>query len=94
MNIALSELLEEPIRRRAEAAGFKTADEYVEAIVLADLDRAGAATAPKIYPKLSPETEARIREGLDQLDAGLGVKVDEAFWEEIHRRVREPKAGA
>jgi hypothetical protein len=94
MKIALSRSLESAIRRRAEAAGFKTADDYVEAVVLADLGRAESEAGPKSYPELSPETEAKIQAGLDQLDAGLGIRVNEAFWEEMHRRVREPQTGA
>jgi predicted transcriptional regulator len=93
MKISLSESLETAIRRRAEAAGFKTPDEYVVAVVLADLDRAGSATGSEVGPELSPETEAKIQAGLDDIDAGRVIVPDEAFWEAMHRRVREPRAG-
>jgi len=45
-------------------------------------------------PELSPDTLAKIQVGLDELDAGLGIKVDDLFWQEMRRQVREPKAGA
>jgi len=60
----------------------------------ADLDRAGSATAREVYPELSPDTLAKIQVGLDELDAGLGIKVDNLFWQDMRRQVREPKAGA
>ena len=93
MNIALSESLEAAIRRRAESAGFKSADEYVEAIVMADLNRAESTTGPKVFPKLSPETEAEIQAGLDDIDAGRVVIPDDAYWEAKHQRIRESRAG-
>jgi hypothetical protein len=89
MNIALSESLESAIRRRAESAGFKSADDYVEAIVLADLSRAESATGPKVFPELSRETEASIQAGLDDIDAGRVVSPDDAYWEAKHQRIRE-----
>jgi hypothetical protein len=93
MNVALSESLETAILRRAAAAGYKSADEYVEAVVLADLNRAGPTPGPKAYPALSEETEATIREGLDDFDAGRVIVPDEAYWEAKHRRISESKAG-
>ncbi len=52
------------------------------------------AQARSLHRELSPDTLAKIQVGLDELDAGLGIKVDDHFWEEMRRQVREPKAGA
>jgi hypothetical protein len=94
LEISLPESVEAAIHRRAESAGFASPAAYVRALVLADLDRAGSETAPEVYPELSPETLAKIQTGLDELDAGLGIKVNDVFWEEMRRHVREPRAGA
>jgi len=94
LEISLPESVEAAIHRRAESAGFTSPAAYVRALVLADLDRAGSSTAPKVYPELSPDTLERIQVGLDELDAGLGIKVDEPFWQEMHPQVRKPKTGA
>lgn len=94
LEISLPESLEAAMHRRAESAGFASPAAYVRALVLADLDRAGSATAPRVYPELSADTVAKIQVGLDELDAGLGINVDDLFWEEMRRQVREPKAGA
>ena len=90
MNIALNEYLVEAVRRRAMAAGYSSPDDYVEAVIRADLEQTGEPV-PEVYPELSPETEAAIHEGLD---SGAGVVADEAFWSERHRRLAERQAGA
>jgi hypothetical protein len=94
LEISLPESVEAAIHSRTESAGFDSPAEHVRALVLADLDHAGSETAPDVYPELSPETLAKIQTGLDKLDAGLGIKVDDGFWEEMRRHAREPKAGA
>ena len=81
LEISLPESTEAALHRRAESAGFASPAAYVRALVLADLDRAGSATALKVYPELSPDTLVKIQVGLDELDAGLGIKVDDPFWE-------------
>src|SRR5438874_3882490 len=80
LEISLPESMEAAIHRRAESAGFASPAAYVRALVLADLERAGSATARAVYPELSPDTLAKIQVGLDELDAGLGIRVDDLFW--------------
>jgi hypothetical protein len=94
VEMRLPESVRAAVQRRAEAAGFASPDEYVQALVLADLNRADLGPEPKTYPELSPETLAKIQEGLDDIAAGRVIVPDEAYWEAKHRRVREPKSGA
>ena len=88
---------------RALAAGFVSPDEYVRSLILADLGRNGPERGPvlvpepsdtKTYPALTPETLAMLQVGLDELDAGLGMKVDDPFWEELRREVLGPRTVA
>jgi hypothetical protein len=88
LEISLPESVKAAIHRRAESAGFASPAAYVKALVLADLDRAGSAAAREVYPDLSSDTLAKIQVGLDELDAGLGIKVDDLFWQEMRRQVR------
>ena len=94
VEMRLPESVGAAVRKRAEATGFATPDEYVQTLVMADLDRAGDGEGPREYPELSPETLAKLQAGLDSVAAGRVVTVDEAFWEEMHRRVWGPKSGA
>jgi hypothetical protein len=94
LEISLPESVEAAIHRRAESTGFASPAAYVRALILADLDRAGSPVACEVYPELSSDTLAKIQVGLDELDAGQGIKVDDPFWDEMRRQVREPKAGA
>src|SRR5262249_27340581 len=93
LEMRLPESVGAAVQRRVEEAGFASPDEYVRALVLADLNRAGSGVKTKVYPELSPETLAMIQKGLDDVEAGRVIKVDETFWEERLRRIREPKAG-
>jgi Arc/MetJ-type ribon-helix-helix transcriptional regulator len=79
LEISLPESVKAAINRRVESAGFASPAAYVRALVLADLDRAGSATVREAYPELSPDTLAKIQVGLDELDGGLGIKVDDLF---------------
>ncbi len=94
VEMRLPESVGAAVRKRAEATGFASPDEYVQTLVLADLDRADDGEEPKVYPELSQETLAKLQEGLDSVAAGRVVKVDEAFWEDMHRRVWDSKSGA
>jgi len=94
VSMRLPESVRAAVQRRVASAGFASPDDYVQALVLADLDRADPEPESKVYLELSPETLAKIQVGLDQIAAGQGIKVDEAFWEAKHRRIREPRNGA
>lgn len=75
--IQLSDQLYQDARRRAEAAGFVTVDEYVADIVQQDIEVPG-----DLDYLFTPGRLARIDEGIAQIDAGLGIpleKVRESF---------------
>jgi predicted transcriptional regulator len=71
--IRLNDRLYWEARERASAAGFESVDEYIADVVQQDLDEVGE----DLNHLFTPERLARIDEGVAQIDAGLGIPIEE-----------------
>jgi hypothetical protein len=71
--IQLSDELYRVARERASAAGFPSVDEYIADVVRHDLDEVGE----DLNYLFTPERLAKIDEGVAQIDAGLGIPMEQ-----------------
>ncbi len=71
--IQLDDRLYREARERASAAGFELVDEYIADVVQQDLDEVGE----DLNHLFTSECLARIDEGVAQIDAGLGIPIEE-----------------
>jgi Arc/MetJ-type ribon-helix-helix transcriptional regulator len=83
-SIHLPEPLMALVRQRVAEGGYASPDEYIAALVEADV----ADDAPL---GLTDEERKRIGDVvLERLDSGQpGIVADEAFWDALKRRIRE-----
>ena len=84
MTITLPDDVRERAERQAKAAGFATVGEYV-----ADLVREDVEAGPPPADTLSGYTYEELGHLLDAAKDGPWLPMDEAFWEERHRKLAE-----
>jgi hypothetical protein len=91
MTITLPDAIRDELERKARAAGFESVDQYVVCLILEADEAEGEGLSDMPVPeelviKSREDLEAKL---LASLDSGPPIKVDEAFWADLRRRVDE-----
>ena len=87
--IQLDDQLYQDVQRRASAAGFKTVDEYVADVLQHELDE----ETEDLSHLFTPERLAIIDRAMAQIDAGLGIPMEQVreHFEERFRNERQDR---
>src|SRR5437870_4554458 len=91
MTITLPEAIRDELERKARTAGFESVEQYVLCLILeADEedaeDLSDMPVPEELVIKSREDLEAKL---LASLDSGPPIRVDEAFWADLRRRVAE-----
>ena len=84
INIQVPDSMIELIDKEAREGGFSSSNDFLQAIVSDALDK-----------RCRERLDAKLQEGIDELDAGLGIAVTPEFWQQKKDKlINRPKAAA
>jgi Arc/MetJ-type ribon-helix-helix transcriptional regulator len=93
MTITLPDSMVAEAQAKAKAAGFRSVDDYIAYLIVADEPESGEPDYPPGPPEITPRNRAELEAMLEAgMNSGPPIRVTPEFWEERRRVLAERMA--